>query len=305
MPTLGEELKRRREERQISLTDISEATRIGTRFLKAIEADNFSVLPGGIFTRSFIRAYAREIGMDEDEAISLYQQQATGQATSEGQPAPSAQPSSAEQRSRQATVIEQQARVSAEERKRKHEPVTYRPSGPRTNWSTVIIVGGIALFVIIIVVALVKQLNRSTGENAPPIAQANRNAQTTTPSTTSPTPAPPTPTSTTPTQPPPTTTPEAPPSVSQGETLTVKLEATTWDSYIQFQVDDAKPTRMLLKQGQSQDLPPAQNQIKLNYGNRLALKLKINNRDATFPAEAPKFGAQVTISRDNLQTYFQ
>jgi cytoskeleton protein RodZ len=306
MPTLGEELKRRREERQISLTDISEATRIGTRFLKAIEADNFSVLPGGIFTRSFIRAYAREIGMDEDEAISLYQQQATGQATPEGQPAPpasSAQPTSAEQRTRQATVIEQQARVSAEERKRKHEPVTYRPSGPRTNWSTVIIVGGIALFVIIIVVALVKQLNRSTGENAPPIAQANRNAQTTTPPTTAPTP--PLPTSTTPTQTPPTTTPEAPPSVPQGEMLTVKLEATTGDSYIQFQVDDAKPTRMLLKQGQSQDLPPAQNQIKLNYGNRLALKLKINNREATFPAEAPKFGAQVTISRDNLQTYFQ
>ena len=41
MPTLGEELKRRREERQITLTDISEATRIGTRFLKAIEADNY------------------------------------------------------------------------------------------------------------------------------------------------------------------------------------------------------------------------------------------------------------------------
>src|SRR5215212_745758 len=108
MPTLGEELKRRREERQISLTDISEATRIGTRFLKAIEADNFSVLPGGIFTRSFIRAYAREIGMDEDEAISLYQQQATGQAAPEGQPgqpAPSSQATLAEQRTRQAAVI--------------------------------------------------------------------------------------------------------------------------------------------------------------------------------------------------------
>lgn len=304
MPTLGEELKRRREERHISLTDISEATRIGTRFLKAIEADNFSVLPGGIFTRSFIRAYAREIGMDEDEAISLYQQQVTGQSASEAQLAPSAPPAppaSVDQRTRQATVIEQQARISAEERKRKHEPVTYRPSGPRTNWSTVIIVGGIMLFVVIIVVALVKQLNKSRIDNPPPIAQANRNA----PATTSPTTAPSTPTSTTPPQTTPTTTPEAPPSVAQGETLTVKLEATTGDSYIRYQVDDAKPTTMLLKQGQSQDLPPAQNQIKLNYGNRLALKLKINNRDANFPAEAPKFGAQVIISHENLQTYFQ
>jgi len=301
MPTLGEELKRRREERQISLTDISEATRIGTRFLKAIEADNFSVLPGGIFTRSFIRAYAREIGMDEDEAISLYQQQVTGHTATELEATQPLQSASAEQRTRQATVIEQQARISAEERKRKHEPVTYKPSGPRTNWSTVIIVGGILLFVAIIVVALVKQLNRSAGESAPP-TQAARNA----PPTTTPTsPAPSVPTSTAPPQTPPTTTPEAPPGVPQGEALAVKLEATTGDSYIQFQVDDAKPTRLLLRQGQSQDLPPAQNQIKINYGNRLALKLKINNRDANFPADAPKFGAQVTISHANLQTYFQ
>src|ERR1043165_4034880 len=80
MPTLGEELKRRREERNVTLTDISEATRIGTRFLKAIETDNYSVLPGGIFTRSFIRAYAKKVGMDEDEAIGLYQQQVAGSA---------------------------------------------------------------------------------------------------------------------------------------------------------------------------------------------------------------------------------
>jgi cytoskeletal protein RodZ len=75
MPKLGEVLKERREARGITLADISEATRIGTRFLKAIETDNFSALPGGIFTRSFIRAYARQIGMNEDEAVALYQQQ--------------------------------------------------------------------------------------------------------------------------------------------------------------------------------------------------------------------------------------
>jgi cytoskeletal protein RodZ len=82
MPTLGELLKERRESRGITLADISDATRIGSRFLKAIEADNFSVLPGGIFTRSFIRAYARQIGMNEDEAIALYLQQ-TGSPTEE------------------------------------------------------------------------------------------------------------------------------------------------------------------------------------------------------------------------------
>src|SRR4030095_2913803 len=75
MPTLGEELRHKREQRGITLAEIAEATRIGTRFLKAIETDNFSILPGGIFTRSFIRAYAKHVGMNEDEAIGLYLQQ--------------------------------------------------------------------------------------------------------------------------------------------------------------------------------------------------------------------------------------
>jgi cytoskeletal protein RodZ len=69
MPTLGEELRQKREQRGVTLAEISEATRIGTRFLKAIETDSFSILPGGIFTRSFIRAYAKYVGMNEDEAI--------------------------------------------------------------------------------------------------------------------------------------------------------------------------------------------------------------------------------------------
>src|SRR5258708_30032191 len=75
MPTLGEELRHKREQQGITLAEIAEATRIGTRFLKAIETDNFSILPGGIFTRSFIRAYAKHVGMNEDEAIAQYQQQ--------------------------------------------------------------------------------------------------------------------------------------------------------------------------------------------------------------------------------------
>src|SRR6185369_16628364 len=115
MPTLGEELKRRREERDITLADISEATRIGTRFLKAIESDNFSVLPGGIFTRSFIRAYAKQVGMDEDEALILYQQQTTG-SSPEPPPPPQPQP---EQHSRQSAFGEPLSRQPAEPRPRR------------------------------------------------------------------------------------------------------------------------------------------------------------------------------------------
>lgn len=76
--TLGQELKRRREARGIELQDISNATRVAVRFLRAIEEDDFQSLPGGLFTRSFIRTYARHVGMDEEEAIARYYEQ-TGQ----------------------------------------------------------------------------------------------------------------------------------------------------------------------------------------------------------------------------------
>lgn len=80
MATLGYELKQRREAKGISLTEISDATRIGVRFLQAIETDDYKALPGGLFNRSFIRAYARAVGLNEEDALSAYQRQ-TGAAS--------------------------------------------------------------------------------------------------------------------------------------------------------------------------------------------------------------------------------
>ena len=61
-----------RETRGIALRDISEQTRISMRYLEAIESDDYRRLPGGIFNRSFIRAYAKQIGYDEQEALEEY-----------------------------------------------------------------------------------------------------------------------------------------------------------------------------------------------------------------------------------------
>lgn len=74
MPSLGQELKQAREERGISLRDISQATHIGMRFLQAIENDQYEQLPGGIFNRSFVRKYARQVGLDEDQVAARYDQ---------------------------------------------------------------------------------------------------------------------------------------------------------------------------------------------------------------------------------------
>jgi cytoskeleton protein RodZ len=68
--SIGARLKREREQRKITLDEIAVSTKIGTRFLAAIEDDRFDQLPGGIFNKGFIRAYARHLGMDENQAIA-------------------------------------------------------------------------------------------------------------------------------------------------------------------------------------------------------------------------------------------
>lgn len=308
MPTLGEELRHKREQRGISLAEIAEATRIGTRFLKAIETDNFSILPGGIFTRSFIRAYAKHVGMNEDEAIRLYLQQVEGPSADQQETANQATAKQA--RAEQSPMrpappkLVLQKPAPATERSRRFEPVTFRQSPSRTSWPTIVIGAGIVVFIVIIVIALVKQLNQGAGESESPSASvAQKNAP----------PKPAAPPGSQPAAHPSTTPPGSPaeqPSAAAseapaGQPLVVKLEASTGDVWIKYQVDGAKPTTLVLKQGQSQDLPPAQTHVTLNYGNRLTLKLKINNRDANFPPDTPKFASQVIISRDNFQTYFQ
>jgi cytoskeleton protein RodZ len=70
--SIGEKLRLARETRGIALRDISEQTRISMRYLEAIETDDYRRLPGGIFNRSFIRAYAKFIGYDENDAIEDY-----------------------------------------------------------------------------------------------------------------------------------------------------------------------------------------------------------------------------------------
>jgi cytoskeleton protein RodZ len=70
--SFGEQLRLAREARGVSLREISEQTRISMRYLEAIETDEYKRLPGGIFNRSFIKAYAKYIGYDEKAALEGY-----------------------------------------------------------------------------------------------------------------------------------------------------------------------------------------------------------------------------------------
>jgi len=68
----GEHLKREREMRGVSLDEICSATRIGTRFLVALESEEWEILPGGVFNRGFVRAVSRYLGLDEEGMIAEY-----------------------------------------------------------------------------------------------------------------------------------------------------------------------------------------------------------------------------------------
>jgi cytoskeletal protein RodZ len=84
--SIGQQLRLAREERGVALREISDQTRISMRYLEAIETNDYKRLPGGIFNRSFIKAYARCIGFDEKEAVEAYVQMMRAQGKENDDP---------------------------------------------------------------------------------------------------------------------------------------------------------------------------------------------------------------------------
>lgn len=72
MSEIGSQLKQARESRGISLRQIATATKISPVALESIERGDLSKLPGGIFSRAFVRAYAIEVGLDPDETVAQF-----------------------------------------------------------------------------------------------------------------------------------------------------------------------------------------------------------------------------------------
>jgi cytoskeleton protein RodZ len=68
----GTFLRLAREERGVSLQDLAVTTKISARLLESLERNDPSKLPGGIFSRSFVRAYAREVGLDPDATVARF-----------------------------------------------------------------------------------------------------------------------------------------------------------------------------------------------------------------------------------------
>jgi cytoskeleton protein RodZ len=68
----GAHLRQAREQRGVSLREIADRTKISVPALEALERNDVSRLPGGIFTRAFVRAYAEEVGLDAEDAVRRF-----------------------------------------------------------------------------------------------------------------------------------------------------------------------------------------------------------------------------------------
>ena len=68
----GERMKRLREQRGITLREIADTTKLSVRALEALERNDISRLPGGIFSRGLVRAYAEQIGADPEATVQEF-----------------------------------------------------------------------------------------------------------------------------------------------------------------------------------------------------------------------------------------
>lgn len=73
---VGGTLKKARVQRKLSLADVEEITKIRIKYLEAMEDNNFSVLPPGMYGSAFLRSYARFLDLNADELVAAYREAA-------------------------------------------------------------------------------------------------------------------------------------------------------------------------------------------------------------------------------------
>lgn len=277
MPTLGEELKRLRENKDLSIREVAEATHIGGRFLQAIEADNYSILPGGIFNRGFVRSYARFVGLDEEQALLLYNQQLEAQ----GGEAPRSMAPSLD-------GIEEEV---------------------ASPW------GSIALIIIILLLLsagiytayrwfkgedatsqIVVTSTPAPSVSASPSTEPNASPTPTATETASPTASP---------SASPTTTPSASPSPAPplNGNLQVKVQIGSEPCWLKVWIDANRPADGVLNPGDVREFS-ASEKIILSFGNITGVTATLNGRPMKL---TPTKGTQsyVVLTKDNYQNYLQ
>ncbi|HEX5376118.1 MAG TPA: helix-turn-helix domain-containing protein [Solirubrobacterales bacterium] len=139
---VGAILREARKRRRIELSEVEEATRIRLRYLQAIEAEDWDVLPGGVYNRGFIRTYASFLGLDGERLAAEYRESVEGAPSAGRDAAP--------------------------------RPPALPPRGPAAGWAWATVVGVVAVAAI----AIVALPDGGDGDEGPPRGVLGRPAVT-------------------------------------------------------------------------------------------------------------------------------
>ena len=81
MPEIGETLREARMRRRIDMTEVESATKIRGKYLRALENEEWDLLPGPTFVKTFLRTYAEYLGLDSRLLVEEYRQRYERPAT--------------------------------------------------------------------------------------------------------------------------------------------------------------------------------------------------------------------------------
>jgi cytoskeleton protein RodZ len=278
MSEFGAHLKQAREQRGISLRQIATATKISMGALEALERNDFSRLPGGIFSRAFVRAYALEVGLDPEQTVQdfLVEYDKHGDHVDE----------------LAAPEVTADDRAFLERQRRAARLLRY-------------ISIGVVLIIIALVIAWKVSSARGESGGSTPVASSDAPA----PAVEIPSAPPPAPVATPPAAATDAGAPAAPAPVpaetspSDGsDSVRVHLQV-TGESWVRITVDGVLRTERTLQAGETRDTA-AGREVFLQVGNAGAVKWSINGR----PAKAlgrPGEMAEVRLTRANMATFLQ
>ncbi len=138
MPPIGDTLREARMRQQLDIVDVEDRTKIRAKYLRALENEEWGLLPGPTFVRTFLRTYAEAVGLDPHVLVEEYRSQHDDGEDPEPQPQP--QPLAASPRRR----LSRQAR--SPERRRPPSPAG--PPGPLTVLGGAVVLVLVALLII-------------------------------------------------------------------------------------------------------------------------------------------------------------
>ncbi|HEX9919403.1 MAG TPA: helix-turn-helix domain-containing protein [Pyrinomonadaceae bacterium] len=265
--SLGARLRQAREARGISLRELSDQTRIARRYLEAIEADDYKELPGGIFNRSFIKAYAKGVGFNEAEAVGAY----TEVARAAGE-APDELPTS-----------RQSSRIYMDGDTARSPIVTALLSLVILSIISLGIYAGLHYY----------QRRNNAGANAAPTTNTDANAAATNPGTNDQTLT--------------AQTPAAPATSPAANGLRVQIKAKGEDVWLRTRVDEGSNSDGILAADQVRDYQPSERlTVQFSKSKATAIEIMINGRPAVVPSDAKgKPLVELVITKDGYEQLLQ